>query len=369
MASVQELILAAQAKSKRSSLAPLLDLADSAMTGYSQGRDFADKRTDIALKLIQKQQLEQEIENQKHLREEYNKQQEAATQSELKTVGGEPTPVMPVQKLKVKWTEDAKGHLSKTTEAVDNTDESLIPREYYDPKIGAKRIGSYNSKTGKTIQSQDDPLAEAPGGGSSEKDQNKLYHQSVTNLRQFFSSRSGNFGTQDAKVNQALHLGSLADQYYNPATGKHDIPEAQSAELVMGLANLVSGSNVTTVEGLRSITPKNFAADTAHIVSYWTGKPITYQPEEMTKNILDSIDRQGAVAEDLRNTYLQQGKDAFVEPGLNESNTKRLLGLRVGSSYKDYLATRASSKKSSGGLTDAEKEELAALEAKYGGKK
>lgn len=181
-----------------------------------------------------------------------------------------------------------------------------------------------------------------PKTDNEDKDQSKLYKDSVAALQKFYGSRSGNFGVQDAKVNQAYHLGNLADQYYDPKTDQYNIPEAQFNETVMGLANLVSGSNVSTVEALKSITPKNFQSDMSHIISYWTGKPITNQPQAMIRNILDSIDRQGSVSEDLRDKYLNQAKDLFIQPGLNDENIQRVMKSQVGSSYKEFLKNRKS---------------------------
>lgn len=179
-----------------------------------------------------------------------------------------------------------------------------------------------------------------------EKGQAKLYKDSVAAFQKFYGSRSGNFGVQDTKVNQAIHIGNLADQYYDPKTDSYDIPEAQFNETVMGLANLVSGSNVSTVEGLRSITPKNFRSDMSHIAAYWSGKPITNQPQAMIRNILDSVDRQGAVSENLRDNYLSQAKDLFIQPGLNQENTDRVLKSKVGNSYKEYMDKRQADRSS-----------------------
>ncbi len=134
-------------------------------------------------------------------------------------------------------------------------------------------------------------------------------------------------GVQDAKVNQAIHLRALADQYYDPTTGNYNVPQAQYAELVMGLASLVANSNVATDAQRAEIRQRTAAGDINGLATYLTGSPKNANTQDVIKNLIDSIDRQGQVAEDERNKYLARGG--------------------YGSSFKSYLANSPSKAKPS----------------------
>lgn len=135
---------------------------------------------------------------------------------------------------------------------------------------------------------------------NSDKNQQPLEKDYKNTLLKELSNRSGGLGLQDQKVNQAIHLRSLFDQYYDPKTGNYNVPEVQYAELAMGLANLVSGSNTVSDSTRDAIMQKTAAGDFKGAITYITGNPQNGTTQEVLKNLKDSIDRQGAVAEDLR---------------------------------------------------------------------
>lgn len=161
----------------------------------------------------------------------------------------------------------------------------------------------------------------------------KTYTDRVTKV---VNSRTGQLGQQDAKVDQAVHLRTLSNQYFNPQTKSYDIPEAQAGEMVVGLANLVSGGNVANLETLKQVTPKTAAGDMNHLVAYWTGKPVTYNTQAMYKNLVDSIDRQGGAAQKLRDQY-QSGLKAFRPKGLNSDTADQIEKVQLTTNYNDFV--------------------------------
>lgn len=139
---------------------------------------------------------------------------------------------------------------------------------------------------------------------SSGKGQNTLEQQYRQVLLKEVSNRSGGLGLQDQKVNQAIHLKTLINQYKD-ANGNYNIPTAQYYELVFGLANLVSPNGTTAESDRRELASKTAAGDLRGALQYVTGVPQNGNTQAIIKNLVDSIDRQGAVSEDLRNQGVQ----------------------------------------------------------------
>lgn len=140
---------------------------------------------------------------------------------------------------------------------------------------------------------------------NSDSNQNKLEQQYRTALLKTISSRSGELGIQSAKVDQAIHLQSLLDQYKDK-DGNYNVPKAQYAELAMGLANLVSGTNGVTEGAREAIMQKTAAGDLKGAITYITGTPQSGSTQDVINNIADSIARQGQIAESLRDQLVKQ---------------------------------------------------------------
>lgn len=166
--------------------------------------------------------------------------------------------------------------------------------------------------------------------------QDRLEKEYQDRIMKVVGSRTGGLGLQDQKVDQAIHLRSMVNQSWNPQTKTYEIPEMQQGELIIGLANLMSGSSVGSMEQLRSITPRTAQGDTAHLVSYWTGKPVTNQPQEMIKNLVSSIDRQGKVAEQLRDKYMS-GIKMLRPKDLDKDRADAIAAASLTSSFSDTL--------------------------------
>lgn len=224
--------------------------------------------------------------------------------------------------------------------------------EYTDYGVSPKGTGLVLDKfSGKVVDTGTKLAPQKQGNSDAESyreqaRQDKLEKEYSDRVSKVVGSRSGQLGAQDAKVNQAVHIRTLVNQYYNPQTKSYDIPEAQAGEMVVGLANLVSGGNVANVETLRSITPKTAQGDMQHLVAYWTGKPVTYNSQAMYKNLIDSIDRQGNQAEKLRDKYMN-GLKVLKPAGLNQESADSIAKAQFTTSYNDFL--NESPDKSSGG--------------------
>ena len=133
MASVQELLLAAQAKQKSSPVSDLAKLIDAASSGYTEGINLRNvqseadlRRADIAKKLIEAQQIKEEMVAQEELRKQFQARLGVQSEQNLRTAqAGIATPKTlptPAGKFTEKWSQDAKGNLSRTLEQVSPTD-------------------------------------------------------------------------------------------------------------------------------------------------------------------------------------------------------------------------------------------------------
>lgn len=133
------------------------------------------------------------------------------------------------------------------------------------------------------------------------KSQDELEQEARGVLQREFSSRSGGLGAEDTKVNLAIHLRALLDQF----DGK-PMPAQIHAELAMGLARLTSPSGQVGIELEKEFKQKTAQEGLAKGIAYLTGDPtlVNATPEKLREMLGDSIQRQGAVAEQNRQTYL-----------------------------------------------------------------
>lgn len=167
MASVQELLLAAEAKKK---VNPLLELLQTGISGYQTGQgiaktssDIREKNLDIAIKLIQKQQLEQDIINKQKNQEFLRKQiglQEEETKNEFNRTSPNPNPTIRSEKLKKKITMNEKGDFEGSFETIEPKEIKYELKEYRDPKDGNVKWGSYDPINNKFITSPNDQVKE-----------------------------------------------------------------------------------------------------------------------------------------------------------------------------------------------------------------
>lgn len=178
----------------------------------------------------------------------------------------------------------------------------LAAQKYADALATAKANSTYSYKNAYNAALAKANVDAAFAGG--DKNQQKLEKDYSTTLLKELSNRSGGLGLQDQKVNQAIHLMALVNQYKDDK-GNYNVPKAQYGELVLGLANLLSGAGAAS-EGTRNeLMSKTASGDLKGALQYLTGTPQNGNSQQIIKNLVDSIDRQGNVAEDLRNQDVQ----------------------------------------------------------------
>lgn len=165
-------------------------------------------------------------------------------------------------------------------------------------------------------------MTEAREDPATPKNQEKFEQQYRGVLTRVLSSRSGGMGLEDAKVNQAKHLIALFDQTKN-AKGEYEIPRVMQTEIAMGLARLVSPTGVVGEGTLNEINQKTAKGDLAGTLTYLTGHPFTGSTQEIFKMYRDSIERQGKVAQDNRESYLESMR-SFAPTDLSEERRTKL---------------------------------------------
>ncbi len=140
---------------------------------------------------------------------------------------------------------------------------------------------------------------------ASDKVQQKLEQQYRQVLSKEFSARTGALGVENAKVNQANHLNSLFQQYYDPKTGNYNIPTAQYAELAIGLASMLAPTGQSSDADRAEIKSKTAAGDIKGALQYITGEPQNGNTQAIIKNLIDSVDRQAETATRNREAALE----------------------------------------------------------------
>ena len=189
----------------------------------------------------------------------------------------------------------------------------------------------------------------AAAGAHGAADQQRLEQQYRTLLTRPMSQRSGGLGLEDQKVNQALHLLAVFDLYRDPKTGAYAIPRVQQNELALGLARLISPNGQVGIELEREVNQRTAKGDIAGLVTYLTGQPVTGNTQAIFDMLRDSIQRQGSVAEQNRDTYLEAIRNMAptdlapqraqaLERGLNLNSLTRRAGAGGGKkTAADYL--------------------------------
>lgn len=214
------------------------------------------------------------------------------------------------------------------------------------PGYGAKMVNDYNSqRPDNPLKLKDglDFLDKAhkmlnPETTKSEDKQDKLEKEYADRLQKVVSFRSGGLGLQDSKVNQAIDLRTLLNQYYDPKTGDFNVPPAQHSELALGLARLVSPQGTVPIELEKQLRQSTGREALANALIYAGADPaqIGGPTQSVMKMFKDSIDRQGATAERLRDQYISGLKG--LKPGsLSQDRADRLNKSQMVSSFNDLL--------------------------------
>jgi hypothetical protein len=161
------------------------------------------------------------------------------------------------------------------------------------------------------------------------------------------SSSGVNSRLQDAKVNQAIDLKGMLDQNYDPKTGTYNIPPALHSELVLGLARLLAPTGQVGIEMMRELKQKTAREGLAGGLIYlgFDPKEVGGSTQDVIKMFAHTIDRQGEIAEDLRDGYYNKnaGVGNSYRSFRDKNNTAGTSGgtattdtskLKVGDSYQ-----------------------------------
>ncbi len=184
-------------------------------------------------------------------------------------------------------------------------------------------LGMGNAQMRKDILDRAAERAKSAGQSSQDLVRNRVTFKAQS---QAVSSLSGTGARlQDAKVNQAIDLRQMLDQNYDPKTGEYNVPPALHAELALGMAKLLSPSGTVAVEMEQQLRQKTAREGLAGALIFLGFDPseVGGSTQGVIKMFAHSIDRQGEVAEDLRNQYLSQDKT--------------LGNMSAGSSFRGYL--------------------------------
>jgi len=130
--------------------------------------------------------------------------------------------------------------------------------------------------------------------------------QSYRAESQAMASSSGiNARVQDAKVNQALDLRKMVDNMKDAKTGEYKIPPSLHAELALGLARLLSPTGQVGIQLEQELKQATGREAIAKTLIYFGADPRTVggSTQDVIKMFIDSVDRQGEMAEKLRDTY------------------------------------------------------------------
>lgn len=190
---------------------------------------------------------------------------------------------------------------------------------------------------------------------NSDKNQEALEQQGREVILKELSNRSGGLGLQDAKVNQAIHLKALFDQYATtqmttkttfvnglPVVTKvpetvYNIPSSAYTELAMGVASLVSGTNTVAEGTINNIKQATAAGSLGKALTYATGDPYNGSTQAVLQQLKDSVDRQGLTAQNERQTYVDN-LQSLLPTDLSDDRKAALLqgsGLNMYTTPKD----------------------------------
>lgn len=152
MASVQELIAAAEAQKS-----PFVSMLEGFAGGYlneSRNRTARKAALDVAMKEAEIARLKQESAFQKMANDAFEKQLNEGKSN----IGFDESGPLPSQKMDFKFRTGRGGaYLTEVTPKQANMQKT----QYVDPS-GQRKLGAFDPKTGKHIQSKDDPLAPMP---------------------------------------------------------------------------------------------------------------------------------------------------------------------------------------------------------------
>lgn len=169
MATVQELILAAQAKQKPGLGSQIAQLINAASSGYDEGTKLANvksetdvRRAEVLKQIIAAKQMQDELDAQAELRRQFEEKLRVTAEQNLRgkqaDVAAPEAPTKPAAKFQEEWKQDEKGRVSRIIKEVTSPDSQKVDTIIYRNAAGENRIGKKGAN-GEVVQSPSDPLA------------------------------------------------------------------------------------------------------------------------------------------------------------------------------------------------------------------
>lgn len=246
--------------------------------------------------------------------------------------------------------QEAELNKNTATEKYKNSLEDQLTPEMAEkalPGYGGKMVNDYNASH------PDNPLklkggldylkmatdALNPDTSATSKHQDKLEKDYADRRSKVLSNKSGGLGLQDAKVNQAIDLRTAISQFYDPTTDKYNIPPSMHEELALGVAKLMSPSGTVAqelVDKLKQGTAREKLANAAIYLGIADPRSIGGPTQDVAKLFVDTIDRQGQMAEHLRNHY-EEGLKDLVPTGLDSKRKEHVDKADITNSFTKAL--------------------------------
>jgi hypothetical protein len=157
-------------------------------------------------------------------------------------------------------------------------------------------------------------------------------------LSKAMTSTNGDLGRQSGKVSQGIHLMGMLDQQKDPQTGEYHLNGAQYGELSMGLASMLSGTNVTSDSARNEILMQSGYGDLMKAIQYASAHIQDAVPSDFVLSLAHSIDRQAMIAENLRNKYIGGIKSRY-SIGVDPKEVNQIISTSIGPSYFEYLTS------------------------------
>ena len=170
-------------------------------------------------------------------------------------------------------------------------------------------------------------------------DQSRLEQQGRQVVMRTLSSRTGNFGVEDQKVNQAVHLRQLLDGAYDPRTKQYNVKAIPLKELAMGTARLLSPTGQVGIELMKEFVQPTVQGDFARALTYITGSPVDATSQDVIGMYKDLLDRQAEVAEFNREHALDEMRSLLPTELDDEHKAGLLKGLSQLTYYTNPPAT------------------------------
>lgn len=177
---------------------------------------------------------------------------------------------------------------------------------------------------------------DTPQAAKGEVHQDMLEGKADQVMKTMYSSRSGVLGVSAQKVDQAVNLRTLINTAYNPESGDYNLTNQQYHELALGLASMLAPNAVASDAKMQSLIAKSAEGDINGIAQYLLGTPKNATSQDLIKNIIGTIDREGIQSETNRNKHLDSLK-TLIPSGLKADRADKLKQMHFGTSYKDFL--------------------------------